>query len=90
MREQIERMGFVDVQEKVYKLPIGPWAKDPVLKEAGRLNWQMWRSGMEGWAMYLLTKFGSPEPWSKKEVQVYVAKARSEVQNPRHHIYHFS
>lgn len=87
MREQIEKAGFVDIHEKVYKWPIGPWPKDPVLKETGRLNHHMWKAGMEGWAMYLLTKFGLPQPWSKEEVQVYVAKARAEVQNPRHHIY---
>ncbi|KAJ5912936.1 hypothetical protein N7504_001819 [Penicillium tannophilum] len=87
MREQIEKAGFIDVHEKVYKWPIGGWAKDPVLKEAGRLNSTMWKSGMEGWAMYLLTRYGTPKPWSKQEVQVLVAKARAEVKNPAHHIY---
>ena len=87
MREQIEKAGFVDIHEKVYKWPIGPWPRDPVLKETGRLNHHMWMTGMDGWAMYLLTKFGLPQPWSKEEVQVYVAKARAEVQNPRHHLY---
>ncbi|KAJ6110591.1 hypothetical protein N7486_002826 [Penicillium sp. IBT 16267x] len=47
----------------------------------------MWKSGMEGWAMYLLTRYGTPKPWSKQEVQVLVAKARAEVKNPAHHIY---
>ncbi|KAJ0299082.1 uncharacterized protein N0V96_007059 [Colletotrichum fioriniae] len=28
--------GFEDVQELVYRIPIGPWAKDPALKELGR------------------------------------------------------
>jgi len=27
--------------------------------------------------MWLLTKFGSPVPWSKEEVQVYVAKMKT-------------
>ncbi|KAJ5765483.1 hypothetical protein N7520_005042 [Penicillium odoratum] len=87
MREQIENAGFVDVHEKVYKWPIGGWAKDPVLKEAGRLNSTMWKSGMEGWAMYLLTRYGSPKPWAKQEVQVLIAKARSELKDPAHHVY---
>ncbi|KAJ5730705.1 uncharacterized protein N7483_005213 [Penicillium malachiteum] len=90
MRTEIEKAGFVDIHEKVYKWPIGPWPRDSVLKEAGRLSYHMWRTGMEGWAMYLLTKYGVPEPWSKEEVQVYVAKARRDIQNPTYHIYHKS
>jgi hypothetical protein len=46
--------------------------------------------GMDGYATYLLTMFGLPEPWSIEEVQVFVAKARAETKNPKHHIYHFS
>lgn len=90
MRKEIEKAGFIDLHEKVYRWPIGPWPKDPVLKEAGRLNWHMWKTGMDGYATYLLTKFGLPEPWSIEEVQVFVAKARAEINNPKHHIYHFS
>jgi hypothetical protein len=30
------------------KWPIGPWARDTDLKEAGRLNHHMWSSGLEG------------------------------------------
>lgn len=90
MRGEIEKAGFVDLREKVYKWPIGAWPRDPVLKEAGRLNWHMWRTGLDGYARYLLTKFGLPEPWSIEEVQVYVAKVRAEINNPRYHIYHRS
>jgi hypothetical protein len=32
--------------------------------------------------MWLLCKFGAPEPWSQEEVIVYVAKLRAELQNP--------
>lgn len=88
MRAAIEKAGFVDVHEKEYKLPIGPWAKDPVLKEAGRLDHQQCASGMEGWGMWLLTKHGVPEPWTKEEVQAYVAKLQEEMKNPRYHTYH--
>lgn len=66
MQERIRKAGFTDVQEKSYKWPIGPWARDQKYKEAGIVNYQHWLSGMEGWCMWLLTKFGSPEPWSKE------------------------
>ena len=30
--------GFVNVHRKKYKMPIGPWPKTPMLKEAGRFG----------------------------------------------------
>lgn len=36
---------------------------------------------------YMLTKFGDPEPWAADEVQVLLAKARSEYDNKRYHMY---
>ncbi|OQD76371.1 hypothetical protein PENDEC_c004G06193 [Penicillium decumbens] len=87
MHETIRKAGFVDVHDKTYKWPIGPWARDQRYKEAGTVNFHHWMSGMEGWCMWLLTKFGSPEPWTKDEVLVYVAKLRKELKNPRFHIY---
>ncbi|KAJ5605182.1 hypothetical protein N7510_010336 [Penicillium lagena] len=87
MRSNMEKAGFVDVHEKNYKMPVGPWPKDPLLKEAGRLHYHQWASGMEGWALYLLTKHGSPQPWTKEEVQVLMAKIRTEIQNPRIHVF---
>ncbi|KAJ5116817.1 hypothetical protein N7456_001165 [Penicillium angulare] len=87
MKGSLEKAGFVDIQEKTYKWPIGPWAKDPVLKEAGRLHYHQWLSGMEGWAMFFLTKWAVPEPWTKDEVAVLMAKVRKEVKNPNMHMY---
>lgn len=87
MQDAFRKAGFVDICEKEYKWPIGPWARDQKYKEAGTVNYQHWMSGMEGWAMWLLCKFGAPEPWSQDEVIVYVAKLRAELKNPRYHIY---
>lgn len=87
MTDSIRKAGFVDIQEKDYKWPIGPWPRDKKYKEAGTVNAQHWLSGMEGWCMWLLTKFGSPVPWTKEEVQVYVANMRKELRTPRYHAY---
>ncbi|KAJ5152055.1 hypothetical protein N7492_010350 [Penicillium capsulatum] len=88
MRASMEKAGFVDLQERTYKWPIGPWPRDKLLKEAGQVNYHQWVNGLEGWCMFLLTKFGTPEPWSPEEVQVYVARLRQEVRKPEFHIYH--
>ena len=90
MRAAIEKAGFVNAQEKLYKLPIGGWPKHPVYKDAGRVNREHWKSGLEGWAMYLLTKYGAPHPWTADEVRVYVAGVRTELGKPGQHIYHFT
>lgn len=71
MKKFIEDTGFVNVHEQYWKLPIGAWPKNQKLKEAGRLNWHMWTGGLEGAALYLLTNFGSPKPWSKEEVRTW-------------------
>ncbi|CAG7962766.1 unnamed protein product [Penicillium nalgiovense] len=87
MRGAMEKAGFVDVQEKLYKIPLGPWPKDKVLKEVGQLQYAHWIAALEGWAMWLLTKFGAPSPWSTEEVQVYLSKVRAELRNSRTHAY---
>lgn len=87
-RRSIEKAGFVDIHEKVYKWLIGPWPRDKLLKEVGAVNFHHWSSGLEGYIMFVLTKFGEPKPWSKDEVLVHAARIRSELTNPRHHGYH--
>ncbi|KAJ5151931.1 hypothetical protein N7492_010226 [Penicillium capsulatum] len=87
MAESIRKAGFVDMHDVDYKWPIGPWPKNQQLKEAGTVNYQHWMSGLEGWCMFLLTKFGEPEPWSKAEVDTWVSKIRAELKNPRLHVY---
>ena len=54
-REKMITAGFRNVVEHRYKCPIGPWPKDPHLKELGRYNRLQWEEGMEGWTMMLLT-----------------------------------
>ncbi|KAJ5296612.1 uncharacterized protein N7443_007505 [Penicillium atrosanguineum] len=87
MRSAIEKAGFVDIREEKYKIPLGPWAKDKLLKEAGHLQFAHWNAALEGWAMWLLTHFGEPEPWTKEEVQVYLSKVRKELRDPHIHAY---
>lgn len=90
MKAKIEAAGFVDVQEQLYKCPIAAWPKDRLLKDAGKINLVHWSSGLEGWAMFLLTRWGAPEPWSADEARVYVARVREELKKPRLHIWHYT
>jgi len=89
MKAAIEKAGFVDVHEHLYRLPLGPWARNEVLKEAGRINYHHWSAGLEGYAMWLLTKFGAPEPWTTDEVHVYLASIRKELADSKIHAYQY-
>ncbi|CAI7564089.1 unnamed protein product [Penicillium pancosmium] len=89
MRSSIEKAGFVEVHEKKSRIPLGAWPRDKVLKETGRLQYAHWNAALEGWAMWLLTHFGEPEPWTKEEVQVFLAKVRQELKDPHIHGYNW-
>ncbi|KAJ5358486.1 uncharacterized protein N7496_010899 [Penicillium cataractarum] len=75
MVPRVHHVGFVNIHQKNYKIPVGPWARERQFKDAGMVSLQRWMGGMAGWSMRLFTKFGAPYPWSKEEVQVYVAKS---------------
>lgn len=89
MRGSIEKAGFVDVHQKKSRVPLGPWPKDKQLKEVGQLEYAHWKAALEGWAMWLLTHFGEPEPWTKEEVHVFLAAVRLEMKNSRLHGYNW-
>lgn len=48
--------GFVGVHEKVFRLPIGPWAKDTLLKEIGKYNLLSAMQGLDGFTLALFTR----------------------------------
>lgn len=54
-KDRMIAAGFVDVVERRFTVPIGPWAKDPHLKELGRYNRLYWEEGIQGWTIMLLT-----------------------------------
>lgn len=87
MKSRIEAAGFTDVQEQLYKIPFGRWPKHQVYKDAGRVNSTVWKQGLEGWCMWLLTTSGAPKPWSVEEVNVWLEKVRKEIDNPSYHCY---
>ncbi|KAK2764504.1 hypothetical protein FQN54_009199 [Arachnomyces sp. PD_36] len=81
---KIAQAGFVDVVEKRFKCPIGPWPKDRRLKELGLYNRLNWEEGIEGWTLMLLTKILE---WKQTEVERYLAEMRKALWNPNIHAY---
>ncbi|KAK5941739.1 hypothetical protein PMZ80_005690 [Knufia obscura] len=83
-KDHIIRAGLVNVAEKRYKMPLGPWAKDKRLKEIGRWHLLEAYQGIEGWTMALFTRVLG---WSFEEVQVFLARVRQGFKDRKVHAY---
>jgi hypothetical protein len=53
----MKKAGFVNVTYQTFKVPIGPWPKNPKLKQIGAYNRLAWEDGMEGWFLFLFTNY---------------------------------
>lgn len=59
--------GFVDVQEKVIKLPINSWPRNKLLKAMGKHWAENLLAGLQGFSLALFSRvFG----WNKTEIEV--------------------
>jgi hypothetical protein len=56
MKSDIEKAGFVNVVEQIFKVPLGGWAADPKLKELGLWALLSFDTGLEGYALATLTR----------------------------------
>jgi hypothetical protein len=74
--------GFQNVKEEVFKLPIGPWPKDPKLKEVGMINLVQILDGLEAFSLRLLCDVAG---WREEEVMVLLAQVRKELKSRTFH-----
>jgi hypothetical protein len=77
--------GFINVQEKVWKIPIGPWAKDPKLKTLGIYNRAVVADATSGVAMAPFTRGLG---WTAEEVLEFSKKVKGDLWNPKVHSYY--
>lgn len=85
IKERMEEVGFVDVQEYICKLPIGPWPKNKHLKRVGALELVNMVDGIEGLSLRLLSKVLGMKP---EDVQILLMEVRGEVKNSKIHSYY--
>ncbi|KAK7420247.1 hypothetical protein QQX98_002902 [Neonectria punicea] len=83
-RKEMEKAGFVSIEEFDFKCPVGGWAKDPVLKEMGRFTQFGLERDTEGLVLFMAHTLG----WTKSEIQVYIAHLRREMRSGKHHSYY--
>lgn len=76
--------GFTEISVLHFAWPTNPWPKDPKLKEIGRWNQANMLQGLQGFSMALMTRALG---WSKEEVDVFVAKVRSDMCNKDIHAF---
>lgn len=73
-------LGFAEVHTRSFVWPIGPWPKDPYLKDLGRWGERNWVDGIEGWVMALYTRLLG---WSCEEVKAFVRDFQDVVRDRR-------
>lgn len=84
MRTNLENAGFETVTEHRFKLPLNGWARDRRNREMGMYNQLYLMQGMEGYCMFLLTRYLG---WTYEEVKVYVAKMKAMLRDKAVHAY---
>ncbi|KAH6689653.1 S-adenosyl-L-methionine-dependent methyltransferase [Plectosphaerella plurivora] len=82
LKEWVTDAGFVNVREEVFRMPIGPWAKDRDMKQVGQINLVQILEGLEAFSLRLLCDV---EGWSETEVTVLLANVRNELKSGAFH-----
>ncbi|RPB03580.1 S-adenosyl-L-methionine-dependent methyltransferase [Choiromyces venosus 120613-1] len=76
--------GFVNVEEKILRLPVGPWPKDPLLKEIGRFNMLSGMQGLDGFTLALFTRVLG---WSAEDVMKFIQTVKDQLLDRRTHAF---
>ncbi|KAN0092228.1 S-adenosyl-L-methionine-dependent methyltransferase [Hyaloscypha variabilis] len=84
MEQLLRDAGFVNIEERVVKIPIGPWAKDKKLKTAGMYCRAMVEDGLEGLSLGPMSRGLG---WSPEEIQVYLVGVRKALMDRSVHAY---
>ncbi|KAK2018692.1 methyltransferase domain-containing protein [Colletotrichum eremochloae] len=76
LKDWVREAGFVNITHKKYKMPVGPWPKDPYYKEIGMCNLIQILDGLEAFSLRL---FCGVLGWTKDEVLLMLALVRKEL-----------
>lgn len=84
LRGWFEEVGFVEVQEVMYKMPSNGWPADVFWRRMGKMWEQNLLQGLDGFSLGLFSKaFG----WTEEQVKVDLVDVRREIQDTRVHSY---
>lgn len=78
--------GYVDVHERIEKLPVNSWPRDPRMKRLGTLNECNW---LEGIAAFSYAPFGPRGlGWTQEQIEGFLVEVRRSVRDRSVHAYH--
>lgn len=84
-RQDLHERGFVDIQEKVIRIPLNPWCSDPDEKE--RARW--YNLGLtQGIQALSLAPFYRVKAWRAEDVNRLVSDVKREICSKKIHVYH--
>ncbi|KAF5873055.1 putative tam domain methyltransferase protein [Botrytis fragariae] len=84
LKSWYEAAGFVDVQEKVFKLPVNPWSKDKHLHNLGEMSEENWLACLSSFSMALFSRILN---WKQEQIEVYLVNVRKSIPNRNVHAY---
>ena len=82
--ERMRAAGFINVTERIFYTPIGPWPRNRQLRETGNFWRAVLMDGLEAIALGPLTR---QLGWSKMEVDVFLASVRKAYMDRNTHAY---
>ncbi|KAF4611378.1 hypothetical protein G7Y89_g15635 [Cudoniella acicularis] len=83
-RSMLEKVGFVNIQEQVIKVPFSPWPTDPHLKDIGRWYNLGLTQGLEALTLAPMTRNRN---WTKADVDRLVVDTKKEICSKKIHAY---
>jgi len=83
-KKWMKEAGFVEVEERIHKLPIGTWPKDQELKVIGRYEMANLFDGLEAFSLRLFRRYLE---WSEEELALFLALVRNDLHNLEIHPY---
>ena len=81
----IRQAGYVDVQERVDKMPLNPWPKDPRLKQLGQDWEQHLIQGIAAWSYKLFGERGLG--WTRERIEIFLMDVRKAIKDRYVHAY---
>lgn len=84
IKAQLQEAGFVNIEERIYKVPLGPWPKDKLLKKVGTYYQAIAMDGLQAISLRPICKGLG---WSPQEVEVFLAGVRKHLMNTSIHTY---
>lgn len=78
----VKDVGYTNITHQRYKLPLGPWPRDPHLKQVGIHNFMQVNQGLEGLSMRLCVNVLK---WTPEQAMVMLSQVRKDLHNPSIH-----